>query len=116
VEAECLNQARSVLCGGRPAIGVPTAIRPAATPYQYYRQYAAGKFEKLDAIFINGFHESHLSTFNDTGWRSHLVGVSDGGDHYWCAIYVKGLKGHFVIYKERRHGDGDTHVSFHGVA
>ena len=56
------------------------------------------------------------STFNDTGWRSHVVAVSDGGDHYWCAIYVKGLKGHFVIYKERRHGDGDTHVSFHGVA
>lgn len=84
----------------------------AATPHQYYRQYAAGRFERLDAIFINGFHESHLSTFNDTGWRSHVVGVSDGGDHYWCAIYVKGLKGHFVIYKERRHGDGDTHVSF----
>jgi hypothetical protein len=27
VEAECLNQARSVLCGGRPVMGVPTAIR-----------------------------------------------------------------------------------------
>ena len=27
VEAECLNRARSALCGGRPAMGVPTAIR-----------------------------------------------------------------------------------------
>jgi hypothetical protein len=32
VEAECLNQARSVLCGGRPAMGVLTAIRSTDAP------------------------------------------------------------------------------------
>ncbi len=45
-------------------------VRANASPHQYYRQYASGTFANRDAIFVNGFHESHLSTFNDTSWQT----------------------------------------------
>ena len=91
-------------------------VRANASPHQYYRQYASGTFANRNAIFVNGFHESHLSTFNDTSWQSRPVAVSDGGNYYRCAIYVKGMKRHFVTYKNDVHGAGNMHVSFHGQA
>jgi hypothetical protein len=91
------------------------SVGSAATPNQYYRQYASGRFAGRDGIFINGFHESYLSIGNDAGWRSHVVRVSDGGENFWCAIYMRASKQHFVTYKERGRGYGSTHVSFHGL-
>jgi len=91
-------------------------VGSSATPNQYYRQYAAGQFEMRDAIFVNGFHESYLSSLKDTSWQHWVVSVLDGGDHYWCAIYIKGMKRHFVTYKKEGSRDGATHVSFNGVA
>jgi hypothetical protein len=91
-------------------------VGSSATPNQYYRQYAAGQFEMRDAIFVNGFHESYLSSLKDTSWQHRVVSVLDGGDHYWCAIYIKGMKRHFVTYKKEGSRDGATHVSFNGVA
>jgi hypothetical protein len=83
-------------------------------PRQYYRQYAAGRLRKFHAIFVNGFHEDYLSSTPDkSGWKHGAVGVSDGGDEYWCAIYIKELK-KFVKYKGSSFGG--TYVSFHGVA
>jgi hypothetical protein len=69
---------------------------------------------KFHAIFVNGFHEDHvLSAPDKSSWQHGAVGVSDGGDEYWCAIYVKELK-KFVKYKGNSFGG--TYVSFHGVA
>jgi hypothetical protein len=83
-------------------------------PRQYYRQYATGRLGKFHAIFVNGFHEDHvLSAPDKSSWQHGAVGVSDGGDEYWCAIYVKELK-KFVKYKGNSFGG--TYVSFHGVA
>jgi hypothetical protein len=83
-------------------------------PRQYYRQYATGRLRKFHAIFVNGFHEDHLSSAPDkSSWQHSAVGVLDGGDEYWCAIYIKELK-KFVKYKGSSFGG--TYVSFHGVA
>jgi hypothetical protein len=83
-------------------------------PRQYYRQYAAGRLRKFHAIFVNGFHEDHLSSAPDkSSWQHSAVGVLDGGDEYWCAIYVKELN-KFVKYKGGSFGG--TYVSFHGMA
>lgn len=90
-----------------------------ATPHEYYRQYAAGRIGKWGAIFVNGFHESYFSDRSSTAeyamWRYQPVRVSDGGTHYWCAIYSKGIKGHFVRFKNEEGGEGVTHVAFHGL-
>jgi hypothetical protein len=89
----------------------------AATPNRYYRQYASGKIDGREAIFINGFHESYLSYLpsgDHMRWRSDVVRVSDGGENFWCAVYVKSLKQHFVTYKDPRLGGRNAHVSFHG--
>lgn len=90
-----------------------------ATPDEYYRQYAAGRIGKWDAIFVNGFHQSYLSDFSSTSeyatWQNQLVSVSDGGTLYWCAIYSKGIKGHFVRFKNEVGGEGTTHIQFHGL-
>jgi len=91
-------------------------VRSSAVPNQYYRQYAAGTFANRETIFVNGFHESHLSTFNDASWRNRPVAVLDGADYYWCAIYIPSMKRHFVTYKGGPQGVGDMHVSFHGEA
>lgn len=89
-----------------------------ATPHDYYRQYAAGRIGNRDAIFVNGFHEAHFSgpfsTAEYATWRYQLVSVDDGGTHYWCAIYGKGIKGHFVRFAEEGGGEGAAHVAFHG--
>ena len=91
-------------------------VRSSGTPHQYYRQYAAGKLEGRDAIFVNGFHETYLADVKDANWQHRVVAVADGGDHYWCAIYVKGMQSHFVTFKNEGQGDGDMHVSFNGEA
>src|SRR6266481_40524 len=58
-------------------------------PRQYYRQYATGRLGKFHAIFVNGFHEDHRSAATDkSSWQHGAVGVPDGGDEYWCAIYA----------------------------
>jgi hypothetical protein len=84
-----------------------------ALPRQYYRQYAAGRLGQRPAIFVNGFHEYHvLSAGNDSNWRRVAVDATDGGDSYWCAVYIKET-GEFVKFKGRYF---DTHVWFHGLA
>jgi|HubBroStandDraft_5_1064220.scaffolds.fasta_scaffold17650_3 hypothetical protein len=84
-----------------------------AVPRQYYRQYAAGRLGQRPAIFVNGFHEYHvLSGGDDSNWRRVAVDATDGGDSYWCAVYIKET-GEFVKFKGRHF---DTHVWFHGLA
>jgi hypothetical protein len=84
-----------------------------SVPRQYYRQYATGRLGLRRAIFVNGFHESHLSfASNEPNWRRSAVTVLDGGDSYWCAIYIKDT-GEFVKFKGPHF---DTHVWFHGLA
>lgn len=84
-----------------------------AAPRQYYRQYATGRLGRRPAIFVNGFHESpFLSSGKETNWRRSAVIVSDGGDSYWCAVYIKET-GEFVRFKGRHF---DTHVWFYGLA
>lgn len=90
-----------------------------ASPHEYHRQYAAGRIGKWDAIFVNGFDESYFtgpfSAAEYATWRYQLVSVDDGGTHYWCAIYSKGIKGHFIRFKGEGSGEGFTHVEFHGL-
>jgi hypothetical protein len=82
-----------------------------SAPRQYYRQYAAGRLGQRSAIFVNGFHESpFLTSGKETNWRRSAVIVSDGGDSYWCAVYIKET-GKFVTFKGRHF---DTHVWFYG--
>jgi hypothetical protein len=84
-----------------------------AVPHQYYRQYASGRLGPRSAIFVNGFHESFLlSTGKESNWRNSTVTVFDGGDSYWCAVYIKDT-GEFVKFKGPHF---DTHVWFHGLA
>jgi hypothetical protein len=84
-----------------------------AVPRQYYRQYAAGRLGQRPAIFINGFHEYHvLSAGDDSSWRRIAVNTTDGGDSYWCAVYIRET-GEFVKFKGHHF---DTHVWFHGLA
>jgi hypothetical protein len=84
-----------------------------ALPRQYYRQYATGRLGQRPAIFVNGFHESHLlSAGAANNWRRSAVAVSDGGDSYWCAVYIKETD-EFVSFKGRHFA---THVWFHGLA
>jgi hypothetical protein len=83
-------------------------------PRQYYRQYATGRLNGNHAIFVNGFHEDYLSgTADKSSWRHSAVGVSDGGEEYWCAIYIKETN-QFVRYKGNSFGG--KYVLFHGVA
>src|ERR1700743_3755325 len=85
----------------------------ASTVRQYYRQYATGRLGTRRAIFVNGFHEHYVAF--DTGksdWHRTAVDVTDGGDSYWCAIYIKET-GEFVKFKSHHL---DTHVWFHGLA
>lgn len=80
---------------------------------QYYRQYAAGRLGSRRAIFVNGFHETHVeSAADEANWRRRAIEVLDGGDSYWCAIYIKDT-GEFVKFKSHHL---DTHVWFHGLA
>jgi hypothetical protein len=84
-----------------------------AVPRQYYRQYATGRLGQRPAIFVNGFNESHLlSAGDETYWRRNAVAALDGGDSYWCAVYIKET-GEFVRFKGRHF---DTHVWFYGQA
>jgi hypothetical protein len=82
-----------------------------AAPRQYYRQYASGRLGTRRAIFINGFHESYmLSDTSGANWHRNAVIVTDGGDSYWCAIYVEDT-GQLEKFKGRHF---DTHVWFYG--
>jgi hypothetical protein len=84
-----------------------------AVPRQYYRQYASGRLGSRIAIFVNGFHESLLlSGGEESNWRRSAVSVLDGGDSYWCAVYITST-GEFVSFKGRHF---NTHVWFHGLA
>jgi hypothetical protein len=84
-----------------------------AVPRQYYRQYASGRLGQRPAIFVNGFNESHLlSAGDETNWRRSAVAALDGGDSYWCAVYINET-GEFVRFKGRHF---DTHVWFYGQA
>ena len=84
-----------------------------AVPHQYYRQYASGRLGARSAIFVNGFQESFLlSAGKESNWRNSAVTVFDGGDSYWCAVYIEDT-GEFVRFKGPHF---DTHVWFHGLA
>jgi hypothetical protein len=85
----------------------------ASTVRQYYRQYATGRLGTRRAIFVNGFHEHYVAfDAGKTDWHRTAVDVTDGGDSYWCAIYIKET-GEFVKFKSHHL---DTHVWFHGLA
>jgi hypothetical protein len=83
-----------------------------AVPHEYYRQYASGRLGTRAAIFVSGFHESPFLAGDGLKWRHTAVTVLDGGDSYWCAVYIKDT-GEFVRFKGSHF---DTHVWFHGVA
>jgi hypothetical protein len=84
-----------------------------AVPQQYYRQYASGHLGQRSAIFVNGFHESpFLASGKESDWRRSAVIVSDGGDSYWCAVYIKDT-GEFVRFKGRHF---DAHIWFYQPA
>jgi hypothetical protein len=83
-----------------------------SVPREYYRQYASGRLGARAAIFVNGFHESPFLAGDGSKWRHTAVAVSDAGDSYWCAVYIKET-GEFVRFKGSHF---DTHVWFHGVA
>jgi hypothetical protein len=83
-----------------------------SVPHDYYRQYASGRLGTRAAIFVNGFHESPFLAGDGSEWHHTAVTVLDGGDSYWCAVYIKDT-GEFVKFKGRRF---DTHVWFHGLA
>jgi hypothetical protein len=83
-----------------------------SVPHNYYRQYASGRLGTRAAIFVNGFHESPFLAGDGSKWRHTAVTVLDGGDSYWCAVYIKDT-GEFVRFKGSHF---DTHVWFHGVA
>jgi hypothetical protein len=59
---------------------------------------------------------SYLVDVKDANWQHRVISVADGGAHYWCAIYVKGMQRHFVTFKKEGGGDGEMHVSFNGEA
>jgi hypothetical protein len=85
----------------------------ASTVRQYYRQYATGRLGTRRAIFVNGFHEQYVGFDADkTDWHRTAVDVTDGGDSYWCAVYIKET-GEFVKFKSHHL---DTHVWFRGLA
>jgi hypothetical protein len=85
----------------------------ASTVRQYYRQYATGHLGTRRAIFINGFHEHYVAfDAGKTDWHHTAVDVTDGGDSFWCAIYIKET-GEFAKFKSHHL---DTHVWFHGLA
>jgi hypothetical protein len=80
---------------------------------QYYRQYATGYLGSRRAIFVNGFHEFELASLPDKStWLRTAVSASDGGDSYWCAVYIEDTS-QFVKFKGRHL---DTHVWFYGLA
>ena len=84
-----------------------------STGRQYYRQYATGPLGTRCAIFVNGFHEHYVAF--DAGkadWHRTAVDVTDGGDSYWCAVYIKET-GEFVQFKSHHLY---THVWFRGLA
>jgi hypothetical protein len=84
-----------------------------SVPHEYYRQYATGRLGQRSAIFVSGFHESpFLSSGKESNWRRSAVIVSDGGDSYWCAVYIKDT-GEFVRFKGSHF---DTHVWFRGLS
>ena len=83
-----------------------------ATPQEYYRQYVSGHLGPRSAIFVNGFHESPFLSGKESNWRHSAVIVSNGGDSYWCAVYIKDT-GEFVRFKGRHF---DTHVWFYEQA
>jgi hypothetical protein len=89
-----------------------------ASADQYYRQYAAGTWQKHKVIYVNGFHERHLeslkmASFPIDGWKREAVVVDDGGPDYWCAIFIKDT-GKFVAIKHE--GRPKRTVAFHGYA
>jgi hypothetical protein len=85
----------------------------ASTVRQYYRQYATGRLGTRRAIFVNGFHEHYVAFDADKAdWHHTAVDVTDGGDSFWCAVYIKET-GEFVKFKSHRLY---THVWFHGLA
>jgi hypothetical protein len=88
-------------------------IGSTVTPHEYYRQYAPVVFQGVDAVVVNGFHEAYLSGELEKSWRHRTVSVADGGEHFWCAIYIPGVKDHFVTYQKP--GGVTTHVMFHGL-
>jgi len=89
-----------------------------ARPCDYYRQYAAARWNRYHVILIHGFHRSYLDSFAMTGeggdrWKHHAVEVTDGGDHFWDAVYVVEL--HRFTQMKKHVGPPRT-VVFHGGA
>jgi hypothetical protein len=88
----------------------------AAQPSEYYRQYAAARWKGYHIILIHGFHRSYLDSYGGSAaekdrWKREAVQVTDGGTHYWDAIYIIELH---MFAKMRQDGGTTRTVAFHG--
>ena len=77
---------------------------------QYYRQYAAVRWDGHFLIYVNGFEKEDPLPPH---WKKQLVKVSGGGSGYWCAYYVNDTKKFAPI---RSPNGPPRTVAFHGHA
>jgi hypothetical protein len=87
-------------------------------PCDYYRQYASGRSKKYHIVLIHGFHRGHFSPPIDSvaerdRWKHEPIDPTDGGTHYWDAVYVVELR---KFSQMRKTGQASHTVAFHGVA
>jgi hypothetical protein len=75
---------------------------------QYYRQYAAVRWDGHFLIYVNGFEKEDPVPPH---WKKELIKVSGGGPGYWCAYYVKDTQTFAPI--RNQNGPSRT-VGFHG--
>jgi hypothetical protein len=81
---------------------------PALQSSDYYRQYAAVRWDGHFLIYINGFQKEDPVPPH---WKKEVIKVSGGGPGYWCAYYVKDTQ-KFAPIRDRN-GPPRT-VAFHG--
>lgn len=87
-------------------------------PRDYYRQYATGRWKKYHIVLIHGFHRGHLNEPFDSvaerdRWKREPIDLTDGGTHFWDAVYVVELR---KFAKMKGTGHTSRTVVFHGVA
>jgi hypothetical protein len=74
---------------------------------QYYRQYAAVRWDGYFVIYVNGFQKEEPAPH----WKKQVVKVSGGGPGYWCAYYVKDTQKFAPV---RNQDQPPRTVAFHG--
>ena len=81
---------------------------PALQSSDYYRQYAAVRWDGHFLIYVNGFQKEDPVPPH---WKKEVIKVSGGGPGYWCAYYVKDTEKFAPI--RNQNGPPRT-VAFHG--